>query len=372
MTAPSALDLTALVRPAVHAISSYVPAKVEPGTERVIKLDMNESPYGPSPRTRAALTDFVATQRYPSFDAIELRERVAPYLGVPVEQVSAGAGLDDVLNNLMTLLIDPGDEVVISEPTFGVYRALVSLRGGITVDVPLTPAPDFALRPDAILAAITPRTKMVVICDPNNPTGNAFDPVSVERVVAGAPCLVAIDEAYAEFAGTSAIGLMAHYDNVCVLRTMSKFAGLAGMRVGYGAFPASLMPLLWRVTPAFCNLSAASQVAAISSLADLDYLGREVVGRLITDRDALVADLRAIPGVEPFPSVTNFILARLPVEDAGPVVARMAGRGVFVRHFANPALGLRDCLRVSVGTPSEHAVFLDELQAALATEGMAA
>ncbi|MBA2754200.1 MAG: histidinol-phosphate transaminase [Chloroflexia bacterium] len=372
MTAPPALDLTALVRPAVHAISSYIPAKVEPGAERVIKLDMNESPYGPSPRTRAALAGFVATQRYPSFDAIELRQHVAPYLGVPVEQVSAGAGLDDVLNNLMTLLIDPGDEIVISEPTFGVYRALASLRGGVTVDVPLTPAPDFTLRPEAILAAIGPRTKLVVICDPNNPTGNPFDPAAVERVVANAPCLVAIDEAYAEFAGTTAIGLMARHDNVCVLRTMSKFAGLAGMRVGYGAFPPALMPLLWRVTPAFCNLSAASQAAAVASLADLDYLRREVVGRIVADRDALAAGLRSIPGVEPFPSVTNFILARLPVAGAGPVVARLAARGVHVRYFGNPALGLRDCLRVSIGTPAEHAVFLDELQAALAAKGIAA
>ena len=369
MTAPAVgrtVDVTAGVRPAVRAMPTYVPAKIDHAspTGRQVKLDMNESPYGPSPRARAALAAFDATNRYPDFAASELREALACYTGVPAERIAAGAGLDDVLNNLMVLLVDPGDEVVISEPTFGVYRSLVALRGGRTVDVPLGPRPDFALDAEAILAAITPRTKLVLICDPNNPTGHRFDPASVERVIAGAPCLVAVDEAYAEFAGATIRPLMARYPNLCVLRTLSKFAGLAGMRVGYGIFPEALMPDVWRVTPAFCNVSAASTAAAVASLEDVAFL-RGVIDRLNADRDRLAADLAALPGVEPFPSATNFLLVRLPVRDARPVVLDLATHGVHVRHFANPALGIADCLRVSVGTPEEHARFLAALRDAL-------
>lgn len=366
-TSETAIDITALVRPAVRAVPSYVPAKLPAERPtREIKLDMNESPWGPSPKARAALASFEQTHRYPDFHASELREALAGYAGVPAEQIIPGAGLDDVLNSLFVLLVDPGDEVIIHEPTFGVYRALIGVRGGVTVDVPLTAG--FALDVGGILAAISPRTKLVIVCNPNNPTGNVFDPADVEKIVAGASCMVAIDEAYAEFAGISHLPLMERYPNVCVLRTMSKFAGLAGLRVGYGIFPPALMPDLWRVTPAFCNVSAASTAAAIASLDDVPYL-MGLVRRINADREALAANLAELPGVEPLPSATNFLLARLPVEDAGPVVAELAARGVHVRHFANPKLGLKDCLRVSIGTTEENEIFLSELADILSPSG---
>ncbi|HEV2109425.1 MAG TPA: histidinol-phosphate transaminase [Thermomicrobiales bacterium] len=361
-------SLESLVRPAVREMPTYVPAKIEDGAAgRSIKLDMNESPYGPSPKTQAALASFEATNRYPDFAAAELRQALAHYVNAPVAQVGAGAGLDDVLNNLMVLLIDPGDEVVVSEPTFGVYRGLVGLRGGTVINAPISAAPDFVLDPGAVLASVTERTKLVIICNPNNPTGNLFDPAAIEHVVGNAPCLVAIDEAYAEFVGTTSLPLMDRYPNVCVLRTMSKFAGLAGMRVGYGVFPESLMPHLWRVTPAFCNVSAASTAAAVASLDDLTYL-RGVIDKIVADRDALARQLRSLPGVEPFPSATNFLLVRLPVANAKGVVSALATRGVHVRYFGNPEHGIMDCLRVSIGRPDENRIFLDELSDVLAAE----
>ena len=363
----AAFDLQSLVRPSVRAIPRYT-REAEPATRpaRVIRLDWNESPYGPSPRARAALAAFDGFHRYPEIDARSLREALGRYVGAPPDQVVAGAGLDDVLNTLALLLIEPGDRVLISEPTFGVYRSLFAVHGAEVVDVPLRPG--FALDAQGILAAIDDRTKLVVVCNPNNPTGNLFEPAMVERVVADAPCLVAIDEAYAEFAGVAHLPLMSRYPNVAVLRTLSKFAGLAGMRVGYGVFPPALMPHLLRVMPAFCNVGAASAISAIESLEDVSYL-QAVVARIVADRDALAADLRLLPGVEPYPSATNFLLVRLPVPAAGPVVARLAVRGVHVRHFGRPELGLIDCLRVSVGTPEENAIFARELAEALQEEG---
>jgi histidinol-phosphate aminotransferase len=363
---PVAFDVASFVRPVLRTVPSYVPAK--PPAEqprRIVKLDMNESPYGPSPKARAALAEFAETNRYPEFDAAPIRQALARYTGAPVEQIICGAGLDDVLNTFVHAIIDPGDEVIISEPTFGVYRGLASLHGGRVVDTPL--APNFELVADRVLNAVTDRTKLIIVCTPNNPTGNAFDPATVERIVAEAPCLVAIDEAYAEFAGTTHLPLMDRYPNVVILRTMSKFAGMAGMRVGYGIFPAALMAYLQAVTPPFHNVTLASTAAVIASLDDLPYLN-SLVARINADRDALAGNLRELPGVTPLPSATNFLLVRLPVADAASVVRELARRGILVRHFGRPELGIRDCLRVTIGTTEENESFLSEL-ADILTEG---
>ncbi len=365
----AAFDVEALVRSAVRAIPAYTreEAPAEP-PRRVVRLDWNESPYGPSPKARAALVNFDGMHRYPDIDAAALREALGRYVGAPAGQVVPGAGLDDVLSTLALAIVEPGDRVVISEPTFGVYRSLFAIHGGEVVNVPLTPG--FALDADGVLAAAAERAKLVIICNPNNPTGNLFDPGAVERIAAGVRCLVAIDEAYAEFAGVAHRPLMDRYPNVAVLRTMSKFAGLAGMRVGYGVFPPALMPYLNQVMPAFANVTAASTAAALASLDDLPYL-EGIVGRIVAARDALASRLREVPGVEPLPSATNFLLVRLPLADAAPVVAELARRGIFVRQFGRPDLGIVDCLRVSVGTPQENQVFVDELTAVLA-EGVGA
>ncbi|HET7094159.1 MAG TPA: histidinol-phosphate transaminase [Thermomicrobiales bacterium] len=354
------LAFETLVRPAILDLPAYTreaPPARPPA--RQIRLDWNESSHGPSPKARQAMIDQTAMHRYPEFDAHTLRTALAGYIGAAPEQMLAGAGLDDVLQTLAFTLLGPGDAVVISEPTFGVYRPLFAAHGAEVVDAPLTP--DFQLDPERVLAAIDERTKFVVVCNPNNPTGNLFPAADVERIVAEAPCLVVIDEAYAEFAGVSHRPLMDRYPNVAVVRTMSKFAGLAGMRVGYGAFPPGLMPYLLRVMPAFCNISAPSTAAALASLDDLPYL-ETIVARIVADRDELAARLRDIPGVEPLPSATNFLLVRLPVADAGPIVRALAERGVFVRHFPRSRHGLNDCLRVSIGSAEENEIFLDELR----------
>jgi histidinol-phosphate aminotransferase len=246
-----------------------------------------------------------------------------------------------------------------------VYQLLVQGHGGEAVNVPLDR--DFQLDAQGILDAVDDRTKLILICNPNNPTGNVLSPEAIEQIVANAPCLVAIDEAYAEFAGASYRDMMDEYPNLAVLRTLSKFSGLAGMRVGYGIFPESLMPYLMRVMPGFCNVSVAASAAAIAALADSEY-NRATIARIVADREMLADRLGQIPGVEPHPSATNFLLVRLPVPDAEPVVRELANRGVYVRHFGNPAFGIADCLRVSIGTQEDNAIFAEELEDILATQ----
>ncbi len=363
-------DPEKLVRTAIHHLPLY--SREEPPVEkpaRVVRLDWNESPYGPSPRALEALAAVATHNRYPEFDAWALREAIGRYAGVATDRIVAGAGLDNVLETLMLLLIEHGDGVIISEPTFMVYQLLVQGHGGVAVNVPLDQ--EFQLDARGILNAVDDRTKLILICNPNNPTGNLMAPEAIEQIVANAPCLVAIDEAYAEFAGASYRDLMDEYPNLAVLRTLSKFAGLAGMRVGYGIFPESLMPYLMRVMPGFCNVSVAASAAAIAALADADY-NDATIARIVADREMLGDRLRQIPGVKPLPSATNFLLVRLPVADAEPVVRELANRGVYVRHFGNPAFGIADCLRVSIGTAEDNAVFADELDAILTSKEPAA
>jgi histidinol-phosphate aminotransferase len=353
-----------LVRAAIHHLPIYArDAPPENKPERELRLDWNESPYGPSPKVLEAIAETTAHNRYPEFDAWTLRQALGAYVGASAEQIIAGAGLDNVLETLMYLLIEQGDRAIVSEPTFMVYEWQIRGHGGEVVNVPLRP--DFSLDVRGILDAVDERTKLILICNPNNPTGNLFDNADIETIVAEAPCLVAIDEAYAEFAGESWVTKMGEdRPNLAVLRTLSKFAGLAGMRVGYGVFPAAIMPYLMRVMPGFCNVSAAASAAAIAAVQDEDY-SRSIIGRILADREALADRLREIPGVVPLPSATNFLLVRLPVDDARPIVRHLASRGVYVRHFGNPAFGIADCLRVSIGTTDDNVIFADELESAL-------
>jgi histidinol-phosphate aminotransferase len=364
-TSARSFSLDRLVRPSIKAIHSYVPAKgAGVPTDRVIRLDMNESPYPPSDHVRAALAAFLETNRYPAFDAGDVREPLAAYAGVPVEQLVAGAGLDDVLNVLFQTFLEPGDQIIISDPTFGVYRHLASIFGAETVNVPLLPG--WELDADGVLAAVTDLTKIIVICSPNNPTGNQLDHDAIEKIVRDAPCFVAIDEAYSEFAGYTHLPLLERYPNVGIFRTMSKFAGMAGMRVGYGIYPVDVIQEINKVVPAFHNVSAASAVAVTAALEDIDTL-RGNLERTIVLRDLLADNLREIPGVEPYPSETNFILIKLPVEDAGPIVNELANRGIFVRYFGSADPVLKHCIRPSIGTTEENEIFLNELADILAT-----
>ncbi|HEV2527294.1 MAG TPA: histidinol-phosphate transaminase [Thermomicrobiales bacterium] len=362
-----ATDLTRLIRPALRDAHPYIPATSaqsgdQPG--RAIKLDMNESPYGPSPKVARALASFHLTNRYPSITQDRLRDAIGRYVGVEARRIIPAAGMDDVLTNLYRAFVDDGDEVIISDPTFGVYRHAIAVQGGRVIDVPLGQRPDFAPDVDAILAAVTDRTRIIMVCNPNNPTGNLLPDEAIERIAREAPCVVAIDEAYAEFSSQSQLDLMERYDNVCILRTMSKWAGLAGMRVGYGVFPEWMLAPVWAVVPAFCNISTAAEEAAIAAFEDSDYL-RDVVTRMIADRDALASRLNAMDGIEVFPSATNFLLFRLPIADAEPVFKELGARGIHVRFFGNPDHHMRDCLRVSIGTAEENALFANELQGIL-------
>ncbi|MBA3276608.1 MAG: histidinol-phosphate transaminase [Chloroflexia bacterium] len=351
-----------IVRQHIQPVASYAPGVSPIDDPSAFRLDWNESPFGLSPRARHFYDTYRSGNRYPPIDQHDLIAALARYIGVSPDRVIAGAGLDDVFATLAIATIDSGDEVVISDPTFGVYRSLFELHGAWVIDVPLGPAPNFAMDVDGIIAAANGRTKLVIVCNPNNPTGSLYSHDDIARIVSNVECLVAIDEAYAEFSGVNHLDLANRYPNVILLRTLSKFAGLAGYRVGYGIFPEALMPWIRRASPAFFNVSALSAAVAVASLEDLDHL-RGNVAALVQERGRVTDELNALPGVVAYDSAANFVLFRLPVDDSGAITDYLEAHKVFVRRYSG---SLRNCLRASVGLPEENTAFLSTLKEALA------
>lgn len=361
-------SIVGYVRDAVSPADAYqlAPRHHHPDS---IFLNLNESPYPLSPKAQEVLRTFTQGNRYPEFSQAELRTAISNYIGFPPERIAVGAGLDDVFSILVTLFIEPGKDVVISDPTFGMYGTYFALHGANVINVPLGPAPDFALDVDGVIDAVTANTAMVIICNPNNPTGTLFSLQDVERIVTSVACPVGIDEAYAEFSPHDHLELARTYGNAIVLRTLSKFAGLAGYRVGYGIFPEDLVPYVSAATPAFANISGISAAIGIASLQDLDYL---IANRdeQVSERERVTALLNEMSGISAYPSATNFVLFKLPGDDATPVLKALNERHIYIRHYPAPGLNLIDHLRVSIGLPEENTAFLSALEEILAEKGI--
>ncbi|HVA24055.1 MAG TPA: histidinol-phosphate transaminase [Chloroflexota bacterium] len=343
-------DPADLVRPDIAALEEYAPvepieaqaAKLGLRPDQIAKLDGNENPYGPSPRVAEAVAR-ARFELYPDPFHTELREAIAGYAGAPATRIMFGNGSDELLELVIRLLLSPGDQVITCEPTFGMYSFLPPLFLGRVVTV--ARRSDFAVDVEAVLGAITPRTKIVLLASPNNPTGNLLPLPDLRRVLARAPVVV-VDEAYVEFSppGSSTVPLTSEYDNLVVLRTFSKWAGLAGLRAGYGVFTTELIRHLWKIKQPY-NLNVAAAAAVLASLSDRDYLLANVA-KLASERARTSRALGALPGWQVYPSDANFLLCRLP--SARATKDRLWRAGIMVRsYFGKP--GLDDCLRISVG-----------------------
>jgi histidinol-phosphate aminotransferase len=332
--------------------------------EEIVKLDANENPYGPSPLARTALAELAFPHIYPDPESRALRESLAAFTGVPVEHLLAGAGADELIDLLLRVLLEPGDCVINCPPTFGMYPFDTLLNTGQVIDIPRQAG--FALDLPAIQAAVTERKpKALFITTPNNPDGNLPPPEEIETLLT-LPVLVVIDEAYIEFAQAGGrlgerrtrLGDVSQRENMVVLRTFSKWAGLAGLRVGYGAFPDWMLPALWKAKQPY-NVSVAASAAAQASLQDLDYLAGNVE-RIRQERERLFSLLAEIPYLRPYPSQANFILCQVEGRSARALKEALAREGILVRYYNSPLL--KDCIRISAGRPQDSDALLAVLQ----------
>ena len=352
------------VRPGIMEIAPYVGGEsAVKGAERVIKLSSNESALGPSPAAVAAYGDLTAAlHRYPDGDCRELREAIAEVFSLDAARIVCGAGSDEIISLICKAYAGPGDEVLYSEHGFLMYPISARAAGAAPVTAPET---DLTTDVDAMLAAVTDKTRICVVANPNNPTGTYIPASEMARLRKGLPddVLLVIDAAYAEYVGrddyADGAAMVEAADNVVMTRTFSKIFGLGGMRLGWGYVPPAVAGVLHRVRGPF-NVSAAAQVAGAAAVRDKAFTARV---RAHNDKwlPWTTEKLRGL-GLSVTDSVGNFILVcfqGLPDHDAEAADAFLKRDGIIVRRMAG--YGLPECLRITIGAEAEMIAVVDSL-----------
>ena len=366
------MDVDALVAPRVREMQSYAPIvpfdvlskRLDMAVERIVKLDANENPYGSSPRALEAIAQSRLMHIYPDPDQTALREALSAFVGVPMEHILCGAGGDEVIDLLARAFVEPGQMVVDLPPTFGMYKWEADVLGAQYIKVPRRA--DFSVDVDAVegtvraLEASGVPPKLLFITNPNNPDGSATPRADLLRLL-DLPTIVVVDEAYIDFSTQQSLApLVPERDNLIVLRTFSKLAGMAGLRVGYGVFPLPIIRHLWKVKQPYTP-NVAGSLMAIAAMQDREWLDRSVQ-KLTAERQRMSDALRTLGWITPLPSETNFVLCRVSAgRDAKAVKQAIEKQGVLVRYFDKD--GLRDCLRISVGKPEHTDALLNSLSA---------
>ncbi|WP_374623980.1 histidinol-phosphate transaminase [Pandoraea sp.] len=343
----------------VAELTPYVPGE-QPQMQRLIKLNTNENPYGPSPRVLAAIrealgSDADALKLYPDPDARRFKQTIAKRFGLDVAHVHVGNGSDEVLANVFQGLLKHDKPILFPDITYSFYPVYCGLYGVAFENVPLTDT--FEIRVDDYLKP----NGGIIFPNPNAPTGRVLASGEIERLLAGNPdSVVVLDEAYIDFGGQSAAGLIATYPNLLVVQTLSKSRSLAGLRLGFAMGHPDLIEALERVKNSFNSypLDRLAQAAGVAAIEDEAYFDatRQAV---IASREALASRLTAL-GFEVLPSTANFVFARHARHDAAQLAAALRERAIVVRHFKHARVA--QFLRITVGTEAECAAFTDALK----------
>lgn len=328
--------------------------------EQIIKLASNENPLGPSPKALAAMQDMLLRSHfYPDGGGYYLREAIAKRVGLKRENVILGCGSNEVIEFIGKAFLNPGDDIIAARHAFVVYKLMATLFGANTIEVP---DPNFAHDLDAMLAAITPKTKEIFIANPNNPTGTLVSQGEIDRFMAEVPShvIVVFDEAYYEFLPDppDVVKYVREGRNVVVLRTFSKIQGLANLRIGYGLAHKELIDILQKTRQPF-NANGIAQAGALAGILDEEHQ-RKTRDLTIEGRDWMQKEFTAL-GLEFVPSHANFVLVR--VGSGKAVFEALMKKGVIIRDMN--AYGLPEWIRVSIGTMDQNRRFLSELRAVL-------
>jgi histidinol-phosphate aminotransferase len=331
-----------------------------PGIEKPIKLASNENALGASPAALQAFIDAASKSHlYPEGSAAVLRRAIGARYGLDPDRIVCGAGSDEIFHLLGQAYLTAGDEIVQSAHGFLVYRIVAQTAGAV---VRSAPDRDLTVDVDAMLALVTPKTKIVFLANPNNPTGTYLPFSEVRRLHAGLPehVLFVIDAAYAEYVRRNdyeaGVSLVSEYDNVVMTRTFSKIHGLAALRLGWAYAPAAVVDVLNRIRTPF-NVSTAAQMAGVAAIEDTDFVERTIEHNA-RELERVAQALTAL-GIPVTPSVGNFVLAHFPGK-AKAVDAFLRSRGLIVRMVA--AYGLPDALRITIGKTSENDALISAMQ----------
>jgi len=358
-------------RPSVMQIEAYVPGKsAAPGVAKIHKLSSNETPLGPSPKALEAIRTADHLEFYPDGAATRLREAIAAKYGLDPNRIVCGAGSDELLSLITHAYVGPGDEGLYSEHGFLVYKIAILAAGGTPV---VAPEKDYHADVDAILAKVTPKTKIVFLANPNNPTGTYLPFSEVKRLHAGLPphVVLVLDAAYAEYVRRndyeSGLELVATSENVVMARTFSKIYGLANLRLGWMVAPAHIVDAVNRIRGPF-NVNGLAMAAGIAAIQDDAH-----VSRAVAHNEQWLAwltkELEGL-GLKVTPSVGNFLLVHFPKEPgktAREADAYLSSRGLILRRI--DAYGLPDALRLTVGSEEANRLVVATLREFLSGAG---
>ncbi len=348
-----------VIRQDIQSMHGYA---VQPSAG-MVKLDTMENPFRLAPPLREELgrrLAEVALNRYPAERGDVLREALARHAHMPDHcDIMLGNGSDELISLIAMACDVPGNTVLAPVPGFVMYQMSAKLQGLKFVGVPLTER--FELDLPAMMAAVREHQPGIVyIAYPNNPTANLWDDAAIDAIIEAAPGLVVMDEAYQPFAARDSMARLAHHEHVLLMRTMSKF-GLAGVRIGYLIGRKPLIAEFDKLRPPF-NISVLNCETALFALEHVDEYARQAA-TIRSERDRLLVDLAGLPGVTPFPSQANMILARVP--DSKRAFEGLKARGVLVKNVAFLHPLLASCLRITVGTPDENVKMMEALKASL-------
>jgi histidinol-phosphate aminotransferase len=354
-----------LLRPSLKDIKEYVAGKsIEEiakkyglSPEKIIKLGSNENPLGASPFAVVAIKENAGKVHiYPPKDAFELRKTLSLYTGFPVNNiVVSGNGMDGVLDTVMRLFMSPGAEAVIPIPTFSYYEIATHANGGKTVFA--MRGKDFGINSEDILSKVNSNIKMVFLCSPNNPSGNALREEDAREILESVNAIVFIDEAYADFSENNLMGLVKEYDNLIVGRTFSKAFGLAGMRMGYALVPEWICREYVKVMTPF-SVDVLSLAAGIAALNDKEHL-KKTIETVKKGRIQLSRGLESFCKV--YPSEANFILIDVSPSTAKQVSESLLKKGIIVRDCTSFRGAGQSLIRITVGTEEQNEKVIDAM-----------
>jgi histidinol-phosphate aminotransferase len=313
---------------------------------RMIRLNGNENSYGPSPKVGPALGTFDQYNRYPDPQQTELKEALSSYTGAHKDSIVAGNGSDELIDLIIRLFVGKGDKIIEPSPTFGMYGFSARLAQAEIIKVPRDA--NFDLDIAKIKQVWDKPTKVIFIAHPNNPTGNPATRDQLIELLA-LNSIIVVDEAYHEYCGQTCMDLIDRYPNLIVLRTFSKWAGLAGLRIGLGVMNPEIARLMMTIKPPY-NINKAAEEALKASLEDKELLLSRITP-VIEERERLFRLMTELPGVTPITSAANFMMIRLPQGRGKDIFHKLAYKGILTRYYDYPEM--TDCIRVSIGLPWE-------------------
>jgi len=341
----------------IDALSGYVPGEQPPPDAKVIKLNTNENPYPPSPAALRVLQELPGEllRRYPDPMGGAFRQAASQVLGVPADWILVGNGSDDLLTMIMRACTEPGRRVVYPMPTYVLYRTLAQIQDAEVVEVPYQE--DYSLPIEQLIEA---QGAVTFIASPNSPSGTAAPVELLDKLAMQLSGVLVVDEAYVDFAESDALELVKKYDNVIILRTLSKGYSLAGLRLGFGVANPVLLEGLIKVKDSY-NVDAVACAVGASAIADQTHKNTNAQ-KIKASRTQMAEALHEL-GFDVLPSQANFLLARFPSGNAERLYQMLKQRGILIRYFNQPRLA--DKLRITVGTPEQNETLIQVLDEVL-------